>query len=465
MVQFTSTKQPTKRCTASTFQCLLVSTTLFVVCLYVGLTVMYISAPSDGDVGDNEVANRRRANTEAQETVELSTNIHTVAMKCLANSNECCLPWSVNLDEWRTHHPDWGVTRSERDFYCLSRFQGDKATFFRNIYKLQWGVEVNDNHRTMAPPKRNCSNLLQNLQISSGMGRNIKAVMNGFSTAFEEGRPYQLNRLSDTSRWMYATSNTSSWGYCNSTSLFCYLLPIGNCMNTYGVDDHVSDFAFSTMTNYTWMYEYLMRFNHQTLLHIQEEINKVSQIEKLVGNCTVIHVRRGDSGQPRSMSRKYVALIEYIRTGDIRHEDPVLILTDDKTTLYEAEVFYPDYNWIYMDRPRVNLTYGGFEGLVPSGDEAQEFVAIYAEMFLASRCSKFVYGESGFVRELKAFCENIRRIRSLPSQNYHQVRQEKLIPAEKKKCQPFGPHHCANQWIAEIYREAAEGLKNRTIHN
>ncbi len=434
------------------------------VCLYVGLTVIYISAPSDGDVGDYEDANKRSAKTEARESVEL-TRIPPATMKCLGNNNECCFPWSINLDEWRTHHPDWGVTRSERDMYCLSRFQGDKATFFRNLYKLQWGVAVNDNDGTMASPKRNCSDLLQNLQISSGMGRSIKAVMDGFSTAFEQGRPYQLNRLRDTSRWMYATSNTSSWGYCKTTSLICYTLPIGNCMNTYGVDDHVNDFRFSKETNYTWIYEYLMRFNHQSLYHIQEEINKVSQIEKLGDNCTVIHVRRGDSGQPRSMSRRYVGLIEYIRLANIRPDDPVLILTDDKTTLYEAEVFYPDYNWIYMDRPRVNLTYGGFEGLIPSGDEVQEFVAIYAEMFLASRCNKFVHGHSGFVRELKAFCETVRRARSLPSQEYYYVAQKQLGPPGKKKCQPFGPHYCAERWIAEIYREAVEGLKNRSIHN
>ena len=76
-------------------------------------------------------------------------------------------------------------------------------------------------------------------------------------------------------------------------------------------------------------------------------------------------------------------------------------------TIYVATTYYPDYNWIYMEQPRVNLTYGGFEGLIPSGDEAPaEFVAIYTEMHLASHCNKVVHGVSaGFVRELKTYCE------------------------------------------------------------
>ncbi|KAL3821871.1 hypothetical protein ACHAXA_002863 [Cyclostephanos tholiformis] len=464
MVQYKSTKQSTRRYSASTFQCLLVSMTLFVVCLYLGLAVIYISAPNDSDADYYDDANRSSVKTEAQESFELSPT-PAAATKCLGNNSECCFPWSVNLDEWRTHHPDWGVTRSERDIYCLSKFNGRKATFFRNLYKLQWGVAVNDHDRTMALPKRNCSDLLQNLQISSGMGRSIKAVMNGFITAFEQGRPYQLNRLRNTSKWMYATSNTSSWGYCNTTSLNCYTLPIGNCINTYGVDDPVNNYGFSSTNNYTWFYEYLMRFNHQTLYHIQEEISKVSQIEKLGDNCTVIHVRRGDSGLPRSLARWYVGLIEYIRIANIRPEDPVLILTDDKTTIYEAKVFYPNYNWIYMDRPRVNITYGGFEGLIPSGDEVQEFVAIYVEMILASRCNKIVHGHSGFIRELMAFCETVRRVRGLPSQKYYKVVQRGMNSTERKKCIQSGRHYCAEKMIDEIYREAAEGLKNRSIHN
>ena len=438
------------------------TTTLFVLCLYLGLAVVYISTPGDADQEDS---NARSAKEKVRETVDHDLT-PPAAMNCLENNNddECCFPWSVDLDEWRTHHPDWGVTRSERDIYCLSKFKGQKATFFRNLYELQWGVSADDNDRTVASPKRNCSDLIQNLQISSGMGRAIKAVMDGFLTAFAQNMPYQLTKLSATSRWMYATNDTSSWAFCSTKDLNCYILPIGNCMNTYGVDNPVDDTDLPT-PNYTWIYENLMRFNHQSLYHIQKQINEVSQIEKLGDNCTVIHVRRGDSGMPRSLHRKYLGLIEYIRVGNIGPKDPVLILTDDVTTIYEAKTFYPDYNWIYMDRPRVNTTYGGFEGLIPSGDEAQEFVAIYAEMFLASRCNKVVHGYSGFVRELTFFCKTVRGVRHLPSQAYFKIKHGTESNAAKRKCHTKGKHYCARKMIEEIYSNAAEGLQNRSTHH
>ena len=466
MVQYQYKKSSTRRCSASTFQCLLVSTTLSVLCLYLGLAVAYISTLGDAD---HEDSNARSAKEKVRETADHDFT-SPAAMKCLGNYNadECCFPWSVDLDEWRTHHPDWGVTRSERDMYCLSKFKGRKATFFRNLYKLQWGLPADDNDRTVASTTRNCSDIFQNLQISSGMGKSIKAVLAGFVTAFGQNRPYQLTKLSATSKWMYATNDTSSWGFCNTRDLNCYTLPIGNCVNTYNVSDpvnyHVGDVELLSKRSYTWIYEYLMRFNHQSLYHMQEQINQVSQIEKLSDNCTVIHVRRGDSGMPRSLHRKYLGLIEYIRVGNIGPKDPVLILTDDVTTIYEAKTFYPDYNWIYMDRPRVNTTYGGFEGLIPSGDEAQEFVAIYAEMFLASRCNKVVHGYSGFVRELTFFCKTVRGVRHLPSQAYFKIKHGTESNAAKRKCHTKGKHYCARKMIEEIYSNAAEGLKNRSTH-
>ena len=214
--------------------------------------------------------------------------------------------WGADLDEWRTHHPDWGVTRSERDLYCLSKFEGEKATFFRRLYELQWGMAVavaadggEGDLRTMVRTaraslrRRDCPDLLQKLRD----GQVDQGHDDGIVMAFESNRPYQLNKLRSSSRWMYATNDTSSWGFCNTTDLNCYILPIGNCLNTYCVNDPIDE-TRSSMPNYKWMYEYLMRFNHRAMYHIQWQMNDTSNIEKLDGNCTVIHVRRGDSGIP-----------------------------------------------------------------------------------------------------------------------------------------------------------------------
>ncbi|KAL3762749.1 hypothetical protein ACHAW5_006560 [Stephanodiscus triporus] len=409
-------KSSTRRWSASTVQCLLVSTALFVLCLYLGLALSFarhfllLGDDDDDDDGTGLVvpAGEDAVRGRGGRSTGHAPVPRAAAMECLMDDNydgggggggrgECCFSWGVDLDEWRTHHPDWGVTRSESDAYCLSKFEEPKAAFFRGL---------------------------------------------------------------NTSKWMYATNDTSSWGFCDTTDLNCYILPIGNCMNTFGVNDPVKGAGPST-PNYTWIYEYLMRFNHRAMYHIQKRIDEASHVVNLGDNCTVIHVRRGDSGMPRGSHRKYVGLVEFIREGGIGPGDPVLILTDDETTIYEAETFYPEYNWIYIDRPRVNITYGGWEGLIPSGDEVQEFVAIYAEMLLASRCNRVVHGQSGFIRELKSFCEMVRRGRRLPSQEYHLIEHKFGNSTEKKRCQSMGKHYCAERMIEEIYREAAKGLKNR----
>jgi hypothetical protein len=496
MVQYNSSILPNKKSklvTASTVRCLLVSFTLFVIGLYGIIAFTYITT-TPSSLTDDDRNNFVKATmmmtmtkTDWEKEERERTLLSRDSMECLTDDNhksnsgrsnrrECCFAWNVNLDEWRTYHPTWGAIRMEKDQYCITKFYGKKAKFFHELHNLQFGiVEENDKKKTQ-PTSRNCSNVLQNLQISSGMGRAITEMMDGFVTAYQQYRPYQLNRLRNTSRWMYASADTSNWAYCSTMSIHCYILPFSNCITTYGIDDKTQDLSAS-VPGYLGIYEYLMRFNHQTMIHIQEQINNVSNSNLLLNShdhdrgggrssstnkCTVIHVRRGDSGQPRSMHRKYVSLAEYIRVGNITPSVPVLILTDDQTTIYEATTYYPDYNWIYMDRPRVNLTYGGFEGLIPSGDEAAEFVAIYTEMHLASHCNKVVHGVSGFIRELKIYCEVIRQSMNLPSQTFYKVPgNEEVDSTEKKRCQKLGTHYCAERMIEEIYRNAAEGLKNR----
>ena len=87
---------------------------------------------------------------------------------------------------------------------------------------------------------------------------------------------------------------------------------------------------------------------------------------------------------------------------------------------------------------------------------------LYTEMHLASHCNKVVHGVSGFVRELKTYCEVTRQSMNLPSQTYHRVTGTEIVNnTEKKRCQKLGTHYCAERMIEEIYRNAAEGLKNR----
>ena len=63
--------------------------------------------------------------------------------------------------------------------------------------------------------------------------------------------------------------------------------------------------------------------------------------------------------------------------------------------------YLPNYNWIYADRPRNQAAHGGFDSHVPSNDPAQDYIALLAEVKLASQCTKFVHGHSGFVSIIK----------------------------------------------------------------
>lgn len=68
--------------------------------------------------------------------------------------------------------------------------------------------------------------------------------------------------------------------------------------------------------------------------------------------------------------------------------------------------YHPQYNWIYSNRPRNQAAKGGFDGHIPSKDAPYDFVAIHAEVKLASRCTKFVHGQSGFIQIVKEAMED-----------------------------------------------------------
>jgi hypothetical protein len=184
--------------------------------------------------------------------------------------------------------------------------------------------------------------------------------------------------------WLYVPQDNTSWAWCPSTDLNCYILPVGNCMinanNNKGSTENPSRNEIDQGIR-----DYLLRFRHEVRWRIQNATEQLAG-EHTLDNCTAIHVRRGDSALNASPYRRYAGLSEYLEAGNVGQDKVILLLTDDWTTIYEAEHFYPDYKFIYMHRPRVNITYGGFDGHIPSGDAASDFVAIQAETTAVARC-------------------------------------------------------------------------------
>ena len=94
------------------------------------------------------------------------------------------------------------------------------------------------------------------------------------------------------------------------------------------------------------------------------------------------------------------AVQEYLEAANIQEGENILLLTDDQSTIEEANKHHPNYNWIYLDRPRNTGVSGGWEGHIPSGDGAFDFVVAETEKKVAATCNKFVHGHSGFLGTL-----------------------------------------------------------------
>jgi hypothetical protein len=111
-----------------------------------------------------------------------------------------------------------------------------------------------------------------------------------------------------------------------------------------------------------------------------------------------------------------------------------------------------------MDRPRVNITYVGFDGHIPSGDAASEFVAIQAETTAAARCCKMVHGHSGFMGEVQGVQAGLGLP---PPETYHL--NTKTSRESASAYSNISKHKRAEVYIQKIFREAAEGLQQRTL--
>ena len=298
----------------------------------------------------------------------------------------CCTPWLArSVDDWWVHHPDWDIVSESDAEFCFGKIQDTKrAAFLRRVYNNQF--------------HGNCSNDIQTHQISSGYGASVGVQMNGYTKAVSEGRPFQITKHWPGAEWLYMPRDNSSWAWCPSTDLNCYILPVSSCPPDYGRNDGVRDLSLKNPER-QWLLWHFTKFRQ----HVRKKLYDTLQTDfpELQTPCTTMHVRRGDTGLPRIPYRRYAALSEYIEVGHVQPGDNVVLLTDDYTTIEEAQRYHAGINWIYVNRPRNNGTAGGFDGHIPSKDQAFDLLMILAELRLASRCSKLIHGDSGFAMQIK----------------------------------------------------------------
>jgi hypothetical protein len=127
-------------------------------------------------------------------------------------------------------------------------------------------------------------------------------------------------------------------------------------------------------------------------------VYKFVQNQTLVQPCTVLHVRRGDVLIRKKKARSYHAIAEYINTSSVKvpiHPN-ILLLSDDNNAIGEATALFPEYNWMFMNRPRFRGTEGGFEHHLPSSDPIFEMTVILATFQMVKQCQSYVHAHSGF---------------------------------------------------------------------
>uniref|UniRef100_A0A7S3P474 Uncharacterized protein n=1 Tax=Amphora coffeiformis TaxID=265554 RepID=A0A7S3P474_9STRA len=438
-----------------------------------------------------EPSNHLANETESAKSLLVRSLLYDIphpAMKCDTNHDKgnphiqvCCVPWDVNVDEWWTHHPDWTIVDESTQQCCFAKFPEPKATFFRNLYKTQFMHDGNGNltgngmdiyRRKSLPPRvRNCSNVFRYNQVISGVGAILRGQLTALYYASKNlQRPFQMSMKKTWNHWKYVgTSPDLHWSWCPTKGLDCFLLPIGNCPHVAGLEqsDRIRAVPHIYSRDYAWYVQYLLRYQHKVRWRLRKFMDEHDghihgpNSTITFDNCTTFHIRRGDAGLHYQPFRRYPSLLEYIQAGKVRQDEPIVLLTDDVTTIQEATQFYPDYTWILMNRPRSNMTYGGFGSHIHVGDgehadPGDAIVAMLSEARAAARCRKVVHANSGFV--LVLLSEYFQAEWDPPQifiVNTNVPREEAVAFQGAQK------HDRAQAMINEIFREAAEEYQKR----
>ena len=319
----------------------------------------------------------------------------------------CCVSWEVDTDEWWAHHVAWldAPTLSNTTHQCFARVtNATLVAALQRVYQNQWNRSDSSigGDGGGGNIDEYCSHSYQRLQVSSGYGASF-SVHAGMMTKLiqysEQSRPYVLTKHKADYRWLYATKDNSSWAYCPTYDINCYIVPYVACPQRLGSqDERIKQWTpvdFDTSSLAWAVRQYLSRYRHAVRYRIQQQIESWPPFLP-DQPCTVMHVRRGDAGSLRAR-RRYVPLSEYIAAGNLTPSDPIVLLTDDQSTLDEIQNYYPNYQWWYPPRRRVRAMEGGFDGHTPNGPET-DFVTMLAELQVASQCKRLVHGDSGFTR-------------------------------------------------------------------
>lgn len=291
------------------------------------------------------------------------------------NNQTFCVPWDVNMDIWWTHHVDWSVSLENETHQCFSQMEDpEKADFFRKLYDIQFNG--------------NCSNVYTKLMWSSGWGADLRNVVDGLQQAVKLNQPMEVHTQG---HWHYAHANDRS--ACPTEDYRCYFLDLSSCepsQSSYNGNLLNPKIRLDRNPG-TWYYEYATR--QQTWL--RQKVLKFSSKVNITSPCTVAHVRRADIVLHKNRIRRYHEIDDYVERMD-KDTKNIFLLTDDENAIGEALTKFPQYNWIFIDRPRHKGAEGGFENQVPSNNPKFEVIVLLSIFRLVKKCSTLIHTKSGF---------------------------------------------------------------------
>ena len=332
-----------------------------------------------------------------------------------------CFSWvEENSDVWATHHPTWEVTLQNDTHLCFEEIDTWRTQFIQKIYNNQW--------------YGNCSDVFTDYMWSSGWAADFSNVANGLLIGFLHRRPFQIGFVNpDRPWWHYSAMKNGEAPVCPTKDMFCYFLPLSNCSVGTIVRDHnlpgnyeippneaIDDEYYMSWPSRQrarafWLASFATRPQHFFRKQLYDFIrHNVST--HFTTPCTAIHVRRTDVVLHAKYSRKYFPISDYIqKIPKSKKEENIFLMTDDANAIDEALEFYPDINWMYLERKRHRGSEGGWENQIPSKNPALEVLYILAEFELAKKCDLLVHGKSGFADwilfEMRTRDKNIQGIR------------------------------------------------------
>jgi hypothetical protein len=346
---------------------------------------------------------RQRRQKDHEMVVEaggIETEIETRhAMEGILRDGHFCVRWDDVVDLWWTHHPTWNVVEESEDGICfqnttyqddgkLQQSQFRRVTFLNRLHHLQYG---------------SCENVYTRYLWNYGIGYEINNIVKGFTYGMQKQRPFQFVLDPGRGPWRYSALPNGTKSTCPTKDYFCYFLPFSDCPpSPVNVSEGIQAYV-PISDERMWMTEYALR-QQQPIRHLVYQYLQTQGFLTLPTPCAILHVRRADAVlEPNGAARKYFSIEDYLHRLEQSHRvdlatalQSIFLLTDDQNAIEEAQLFHPQYQWKFFQRPRHRGASGGYQNHNPSGDPKLEMIAMLASLRLVQQCKIIVRGTSTF---------------------------------------------------------------------